>query len=92
MTGAPTAVALRRTVALVAALNFAYFFVEFTVALNIDSVSLFADSVDFLEDTAVNLLILLALGWSDRKRAMVGMVAAWDVFEAAVKEHKSARA
>jgi Co/Zn/Cd efflux system component len=76
MTDASTAVALRRTVALVAALNFAYFFIEFTVALNIDSVSLFADSVDFLEDTAVNLLILLALGWSDRKRAMVGMVAA----------------
>jgi Co/Zn/Cd efflux system component len=76
MTIAPTTAALRRAVTLVAALNFAYFFIEFTVALNIESVSLFADSVDFLEDTAVNLLILLALGWSARKRATVGMVAA----------------
>jgi Co/Zn/Cd efflux system component len=67
---------LRRAVALVAGLNFAYFFVEFAVAMNIGSVSLFADSVDFLEDTAVNVLILMALGWSARKRAAVGMVAA----------------
>lgn len=68
--------ALRRAVALVAGLNFAYFFVEFTVAVRIDSVSLFADSVDFLEDTAVNLLILVALGWSARKRSAVGILAA----------------
>jgi Co/Zn/Cd efflux system component len=54
---------LRRTVLLVAALNFAYFWVEMGVALAIGSVSLFADSVDFLEDTAVNLLIFIALGW-----------------------------
>ena len=38
---------LRRTVLLVALLNFGYFFVEVTVALSIGSVSLFADSVDF---------------------------------------------
>ena len=31
--------------------------------LAIGSVSLLADSVDFLEDTAINLLIALALGW-----------------------------
>jgi Co/Zn/Cd efflux system component len=41
---------LRRAVILVAALNFAYFGVEFAVALAIGSVSLFADSLDFLED------------------------------------------
>ena len=35
--------------------------------------SLFADSVDFLEDASVNLLILLALGWSLKARARVGM-------------------
>ena len=64
---------LRRAVAVVAFLNLAYFGVEFSVALAIGSVSLFADSIDFLEDTAVNLLILLALGWSARKRAVVGM-------------------
>lgn len=63
---------LRRTVAIVAALNFAYFFVEFGVALSAGSVSLLADSVDFLEDTAVNLLILIALGWPQARRAMLG--------------------
>jgi Co/Zn/Cd efflux system component len=58
--------------ALVAGLNLAYFGVEFSVALSIGSVSLFADSVDFLEDASVNLLILLALGWSARARARMG--------------------
>ena len=66
----------RRAVGLVAALNLAYFGVEFAVALAIGSVSLFADSVDFLEDTSINLLILLALGWSIQARARVGMVLA----------------
>jgi Co/Zn/Cd efflux system component len=65
--------ALRRAVGWVAALNFSYFFVEFAVALAIGSVALFADSIDFLEDTALNLLILVALGWSARTRALVGM-------------------
>jgi Co/Zn/Cd efflux system component len=65
--------ALRRTVAWVAALNLAYFGVEFAVARAIGSVSLFADSIDFLEDTAVNLLVLLALGWTARARARVAM-------------------
>jgi Co/Zn/Cd efflux system component len=65
--------AFRRVVLAVALLNLAYFGVEFAVAVAIGSVSLFADSVDFLEDTSVNLLILLALGWSPRARARVGM-------------------
>lgn len=65
--------ALRRVVGIVALLNLGYFGVEFAVALAIGSVSLFADSVDFLEDASVNLLILLALGWSLRARAHVGM-------------------
>jgi Co/Zn/Cd efflux system component len=68
--------AFRRVVLTVALLNLAYFGVEFAVALAIGSVSLFADSVDFLEDTSVNLLILLALGWSLRARARVGMALA----------------
>ena len=67
---------LRRTVLVVALLNLAYFFVEATVALAIRSVSLVADSVDFLEDTAVNLLIFLALGWSTRARSWMGKVMA----------------
>jgi len=64
---------LRSAVAIVAALNLAYFGVEFSVALSIESVSLFADSIDFLEDTSINFLILVALGWSAYKRSIVGM-------------------
>ena len=64
---------LRRAIAIVAFLNLAYFGVEFSVALAIGSVSLFADSIDFLEDTAVNLLILFALGWSAKNRSLAGM-------------------
>jgi Co/Zn/Cd efflux system component len=67
---------LRRTVLVVAALNFAYFFVELAVALVAGSVSLLADSVDFLEDTAINLLIALALGWPLARRAATGKVMA----------------
>jgi Co/Zn/Cd efflux system component len=68
--------ALRRVVACVAALNLLYFGVEFTVAVKIGSVSLFADSIDFLEDTSVNGLILLALAWRPERRARVGFVLA----------------
>ncbi|HKV14479.1 MAG TPA: cation transporter [Reyranella sp.] len=68
--------ALRRAVMTVALANLAYFGVEFAVALSIGSVSLFADSVDFLEDASVNFLILVALGWSARSRARVGMALA----------------
>lgn len=67
---------LRRVVRLVALLNLGYFGVEFAVARAIGSVSLFADSVDFLEDASVNFLILVALGWSDRRRAKIGMLLA----------------
>ena len=66
----------RRAAAWVAALNFGYFGIEFTVALAIGSVALFADSVDFLEDTAINTLIVMAIGWSAVARARVGMVLA----------------
>jgi Co/Zn/Cd efflux system component len=67
---------LHRVVRLVALFNLAYFGVEFAVALAIGSVSLFADSIDFLEDASVNLLIFLALGWSPMARARVGMALA----------------
>ena len=66
----------RRAVFWAAALNLAYFGVEFAVALAIGSVSLFADSIDFLEDASVNLLIMLALGWSLKQRARLGMALA----------------
>lgn len=67
---------LKRAVLWVAGLNLAYFGVEFAVAVAIGSVSLFADSVDFLEDTSINLLIAFALGWSIRARARIGMLLA----------------
>jgi len=67
---------LSRAVRIVALLNLAYFGVEFAVAAAIGSVSLFADSVDFLEDAAVNLLILTGLGWSAANRGRLGAMLA----------------
>lgn len=67
---------LRQTVLLVALLNLAYFGVEFAVAIAIGSVSLFADSIDFLEDASINLLIAVALSWSAVNRARLGMALA----------------
>jgi Co/Zn/Cd efflux system component len=67
---------LRRAVFTVALLNLAYGVFECVIALRIGSVSLFADSVDFFEDTSVNLLIFLALGWSLKARARLGMLLA----------------
>lgn len=63
---------LRRAVKFVALANLAYFCVEYGVARRIGSVSLFADSIDFLEDATVNFLILMALAWPSRRRAHVG--------------------
>jgi Co/Zn/Cd efflux system component len=85
---------LRRAVLTVAGLNLGYFVVEVSVALAIGSVSLLADSVDFLEDTAINLLVALALGWPLRRRAIAGhamalvilvpaVVAAWQAVQKA---------
>ena len=68
--------ALRKAVLIVGIANLAYFLIEFGAALHIGSVSLFADSIDFLEDASVNILIFFALAWSVRLRAKVGMVMA----------------
>ncbi|MGX1197409.1 cation transporter [Parvibaculum sp. MBR-TMA-1.3b-4.2] len=62
----------RQAVRLVALFNLAYFGVEFAVALSIGSVSLFADSIDFLEDASVNFLIVIALTWPVLWRARLG--------------------
>jgi Co/Zn/Cd efflux system component len=75
---------LRRVVLLVAALNASYAVVEMGVALAIGSVSLLADSVDFLEDAAINLLIALALGWPLARRAVAGHVMAGIILVPAV--------
>jgi Co/Zn/Cd efflux system component len=67
---------LREDLRRVILLNVAYFAIEFAVAVAIGSVALFADSIDFLEDSALNLLVLIALGWSGLARARLGMVLA----------------
>ncbi len=88
---------LRRTVFIVASVNLIYFFIEFVVALNVRSVSLFADSIDFIEDALVNLLIYFAISWSLIKRAktsmilslimlMPGIAAIWAVWEQVINE------
>lgn len=76
MTPEPATTSLRRAVLIVAALNLGYFGVEFAVAVAIGSVSLIADSVDFLEDASINLLILLGLSWSRPAQAKLGMALA----------------
>lgn len=73
MTPAENRSGLRKAVGWAAALNLGYFGVEFGVALAIGSVSLFADGIDFLEDAALNLLVLAALRWSAPARARLGM-------------------
>ena len=74
MSADPSSQGLRNVVRLVMALNLNYFGVEFAVAVAIGSVSLFAGSIDFLEDALVNFLIFMALGWSAARRAQVGML------------------
>lgn len=64
---------LRQVVLVVALANLAYFLVEFFAALHIQSVALLADSIDFLEDASVNLLIFFALAWTVQQRARAGM-------------------
>jgi Co/Zn/Cd efflux system component len=67
---------LLSSIGIVAVLNVAYFFVEFSIASIIGSVSLFADSIDFLEDASINTLIIIALGWSASHRAMMSKLLA----------------
>lgn len=64
----------KRAILIVGLLNFGYFFVEFFVALNITSVSLFADSIDFLEDAFTSFLILWGLYLSLKNRTKIAYV------------------
>ena len=68
--------ALRRVALIVALFNLAYFANEIVASGRIHSVALYADSADFLEDAAVNILIVVALGWSLAARARLGFVMA----------------
>ena len=72
MTPSDTDPGLRATVGRVALLNLGYFGIEASVAVAIGSVALVADSVDFLEDAALNLLIVAGLGWRPAARARLG--------------------
>lgn len=67
---------MHQTVRLACLLNVAYFCIEFAVALAVGSVSLFADSIDFLEDASIGVLVLVAFGWSPKNRARAGMALA----------------
>ena len=64
-----TNVVFRRVVLIVALINFSYLFLEFFVARRIGSVSLPADSIDFLEDTALNVVVLIGIPRSSKTRA-----------------------
>ncbi|WP_062202771.1 cation transporter [Demequina salsinemoris] len=75
---------LRRAVLAVALINLAYAVVEFTVARLIGSVSLTADSIDFLEDAILNLLIFFAAAWSAQRRARIGHLLALVILVPAV--------
>ena len=86
----------RRTLLIVALLNLIYFFIELLAAVKINSVSLFADSIDFLEDTFVNLLILFSFLISSTLRPKLskilvivillpGLTALWAAWEQLVR-------
>lgn len=62
----------KRSILIVALANFSYFFIEFFVARYITATSLFADSVDFLEDASINFLIFLALQWTSKNKVRLG--------------------
>lgn len=70
----------KKTVLLVAILNFVYFFIEFISAINIRSVSLLTDSIDFIEDTSINLLIFFAISLSITKRAKISILLSFIMF------------
>lgn len=61
-------------VLVVGMLNFIYFFVEFFIALDIISISLFADSIDFLEDAFTNFIILIGLYLGLKNRVRLGYI------------------
>ncbi|MBX3102184.1 MAG: cation transporter [Bacteroidetes bacterium] len=72
MQPAPGKFSFARTVVIIAILNGLYFLVEAFAALQTGSVALMADSIDFLEDFSVNLLIYLALHLTAAWRARIG--------------------
>jgi Co/Zn/Cd efflux system component len=74
--GLPTPFDFHKTAIGVIAINLVYFCVQISVALFIGSVSLFADSTDYLEDASINLLILIGIHWPLQWRALLGKLMA----------------
>ncbi len=64
----------RRALGRAALLNAAMFVVEGFVGLWIGSAALIADAVDFLEDTGMYTIGIVAIGWTLRNRARAGFV------------------
>lgn len=71
-----TGTRLRRDLKIVVILNLSFFAIELFAAAVAGSVSLAADSADFLEDASLNLLVLTALRWTARVRARLGLALA----------------
>ncbi len=67
---------IKTAVLWVAILNGGYFAVEFLAGLATGSVSLIADSIDFLEDASINVLILVGFAFAAAARARLGSVLA----------------
>lgn len=67
---------IKKAIYCVIFLNLSYFMIEFYSAYQIGSASLFADSIDFLEDTAINALILFSVSWSLKNRLRLSMILA----------------
>ncbi len=64
---------IKKAILWVILLNLFYFMIEFYSAYQIGSASLFADSIDFLEDTAINTIIFFSVNWSLKNRLKLGM-------------------
>jgi Co/Zn/Cd efflux system component len=59
---------IKKAILCVILLNLSYFIIEFFSAYRIGSASLFADSIDFLEDSAINTIIFFSVSWSLKYR------------------------
>lgn len=57
----------------VVVVNLVGFVFEFSLGTSIGAVSLVSDSIDFLEDASLNLLVLFAIGWGALWRRRVGI-------------------
>lgn len=76
--------AYRRVLIQAAVLNGLMFFGEGLIGLWIGSAALIADAVDFLEDTGIYLLGVVAIGWALRSRARAGFVMGLAMFAVGV--------